>query len=100
MFLAILPLVFMHTHKSIVIMLKPSTLKKMVGVKASEFSFKRKDQAITMRTKNGVQVDGEIVQFEPHGLFQKFAVAAERTVNIDPATIFKHELTAIPKNSC
>ena len=99
MFLAILPLVFMHTHKSIVIMLKPSTLKKMVGVKASEFSFKRKDQAITMRTKNGVQV-GEIVQFEPHGLFQKFAVGAERTVNIDPATIFKHELTAIPKNSC
>ena len=50
-----------------------------------------------MRTKNGVKVDGEIVQFEPHILFQKLAVAAERTDNIDPETIFKHELTTIPK---
>ena len=39
----------------------------------------------------------EIVQFEPHILFQKLAVAAERTDNIDPETIFKHELTTIPK---
>ena len=69
----------------------------MVGVKVSEFFFKRKDQATTMRTKNGVKVDGEIVQFEPHGWFQKLAVAAERTNNIDPETIFKHELTTIPK---
>ena len=28
---------------------------------------------------------------------QKLAVAAERTDNIDPETIFKHELTTIPK---
>ena len=50
-----------------------------------------------MGGKNGVKVDGEIVQFEPHILFQKLAVAAERTDNIDPETIFKHELTTIPK---
>ena len=74
-----------------------STLEKMVGVKESEFFYKRKDQATTIRTKNGVKVDGEIVQFEPHGLFQKLAVAAERTDNIDPETIVKHELTTIPK---
>ena len=37
------------------------------------------------------------MQFEPHILFQKLAVAAERTDNIDPETIFKHELTTIPK---
>ena len=30
-------------------------------------------------------------------LFQKLAVAAERTYDIDPETIFKHELTTIPK---
>ena len=30
-------------------------------------------------------------------LFRKLAVAAERTDNIDPETIFKHELTTIPK---
>ena len=50
-----------------------------------------------MGSKNGVKVDGEIVQFEPHILFQKLAVAAERTDSIDPETIFKHELTTIPK---
>ena len=55
----------------------------MAGVKVREFFFKRKDQATTMRTKNGVKVDGEIEQSEPHGLFQKLAVAAERTDNID-----------------
>ena len=32
-----------------------------------------------MGSKNGVKVDGEIVQFEPHILFQKLAVAAEWT---------------------
>ena len=37
------------------------------------------------------------MQFEPHILFQKLAVAAERTDKIDPETIFKHELTTIPK---
>ena len=30
-------------------------------------------------------------------LFQKLAFAAERTDDIDPETIFKHELTTIPK---
>ena len=50
-----------------------------------------------MGSKNGIKVDGEIVQFEPHILFQKLAVAAERTDSINPETIFKHELTTIPK---
>ena len=74
-----------------------SILEKMVGEKVSDFSFKRKDQAITMGAKNGVKVDGEIVRFEPHILSQKLAVAAKRTDNIDPETIFMHELTTIPK---
>ena len=50
-----------------------------------------------MGSKNGIKVDGEIVQFEPHILFQKLAVAVERTDSIDPETIFKRELTTIPK---
>ena len=69
----------------------------MVGENVSDFSFKRREQAETMGSKNGVKVDGKIVQFEPHVSFQKLAVAAERTDNIDPETIFKHELTTIPK---
>ena len=42
-----------------------------------------------MGSKNGIKVDGEIVQFEPHILFQKLAVAAEWTDNIDPETILQ-----------
>ena len=90
-----------HAHSSVNVdnaaAIGESILEKMVGEKVSDFSFKKKDQAVTMGTKNGVKVDGEIVQFEPHILFQKLAVAAERTDKIDPETIFKHELTTIPK---
>ena len=53
----------------------------------SDFSFKKKDQAVTMGSKNDVKVDGDIVQFEPNILFQKLAVAAEWTDSIDPETI-------------
>ena len=74
-----------------------SILEMMVVDKVSNYSFKSKDQAITIGAKNDVKVDGEIVQFEPHILFQKHAIAAERFDNIDPETIFKHELTTIPK---
>ena len=55
----------------------------------SDFSFKNKDQAVTMGSKNGIKVDGEIVQFEPHILFQKLAVSAERTDSIHPETILQ-----------
>ena len=48
-----------------------SILEKMVGEKVSDFSFKRKDQAITMGAKNGVKVDGEIVQFRATYLVSK-----------------------------
>ena len=40
-----------------------------------------------MGSKNGVKVDGEIVQFEPDSLFQKLAVATERTDSMDPESM-------------
>ena len=59
-----------HAHSSVNVD-NPATigdriLEKMVGEKVSDFSFKKKDQAVTMGFKNGVKGDGEIVQFEPH----------------------------------
>ena len=42
-----------------------------------------------MCSKNGLKVDGEIVQFEPHILFQKLAVAAEWNDSINPETILQ-----------
>ena len=53
----------------------------------SDFSIKKKDHAVTMGSKNGVKVDGEIVQFEPDILFQKLAVATERTDSMDPESM-------------
>ena len=44
-------------------------LEKMVGEKVSDFSFKKKDQAVTMGSKNGVKVDGEIIEVDPQLLF-------------------------------
>ena len=53
-------MVFMHTAHSSVNVDNPVTigdriLEKMVGEKVSDFSFKKKDQAVTMGSKNGVK---------------------------------------------
>ena len=64
-------------------------------MEVSDFSIKRKDQVVNTGSKNGVY--REIVQFESPILFQNLAVAAERTDGIGPETVFKHELTTIPK---
>ena len=85
----ILPMVLMHTHQSMLIILQRlvAALEEMVGEKMSDFSIKKKDHAVTMGSKNGVKVDGEIVQFEPDILFQKLAVATERTDSMDPESM-------------
>ena len=84
-----------HAHSSVNVdnaaAIGDHILEKMVGDNVCDFSFKKKDQAVTMGSKNGVKVDAYIVQFEPHILFQKLAVAAERSDSINPETIFKHE---------
>ena len=64
-----------------------AALEEMVGEKMSDFSIKKKDQAVTMGSKNGVKVDGEVVQFEPDILFQKLAVATGRTDSMDPESM-------------
>ena len=40
-------------------------ISKMEGISADNFSFKRKDQAITLACKSSVKVDGELVQVDP-----------------------------------
>ena len=48
-----------------------SILAKMVGEKVQGFSFKRKDQAVTLAS--AVKVNGEPYQFDPQVLFQRLA---------------------------
>ena len=49
----------------------------MVGEKLSNYSFKRKDQAVTMATKGAVKVDGEGIQVDTQLLFQQLIITAK-----------------------
>ena len=41
-------------------------ISKIVGATAAGFSFKRKDQVVTMASKSAVKVEGEVGQVDPH----------------------------------
>ena len=69
-------------------------VKKMEGVKVAEYSFKRKDQAITLATKAAIKVDGESIQVDTQLLFQRLVVAAKT----DLTTAMEYELCTIPKS--
>ena len=51
-------------------------LSQMVGKTPAEYTFRRKDQAITMATKNSVKVDGENIEVDLQLLFQQLSTAA------------------------
>ena len=55
-------------------------LAKMVGEKVQGFSFKRKDQAVTLASKSAVKVNGEPYQFDPQVLFQRLALARDGNI--------------------
>ena len=59
-------------------------VKKMVSANVSEFSFKRKDQAITLATKASVKVDGESIQVDTQLLFQRLVLAAKTDLEKGP----------------
>lgn len=64
----------------------------MEGISADNFSFKRKDQAITLACKSSVKVDGELVQVDPQLLFQRLTLAGKS--NLEDTMI--HELCTFP----
>ena len=66
----------------------------MEGVKVADYSFKRKDQAITLATKAAIKVDGESIQVDTQLLFQRLVVAAKT----DLKTAMEYELCTIPKS--
>ena len=51
-------------------------LNQMDGISPADYTFKRKDQAITMASKNAVKVDGESIEVDPQLLFQRLSTAA------------------------
>ena len=67
-------------------------IEKMIGVKVSDYSFKRKDQAVTLASKAAVKVDGESIQVDPMLLFQRLTLAAKS----DLENALKYELCTFP----
>ena len=66
-------------------------LESMVGNNVNDYSFKSKDQAVTLGSKTTVVIGGEPVQVDPQLLFQRLSVIATREEQEDPAALFKYE---------
>ncbi len=69
-------------------------LQSMDGKSAAEYTFKKKDQAITIATKSSVKIGGDEVQIDPQLLFQRLITAAKTTEDLESA--FKYELCSYP----
>ncbi|CAG2204334.1 unnamed protein product [Mytilus edulis] len=73
-----------------------SILKSMEGKCVSEYTFKRKYQAITLQDKPiCVNSEPEIASIDPQLLFQRFIVAAD-SIYEDKSEIFAYELSSQP----
>ncbi|VDI77901.1 Hypothetical predicted protein [Mytilus galloprovincialis] len=75
-----------------------SILKSMEGKCVSDFTFKRKHQAITLQDKPiCVYAEPEIATIDPQLLFQRFIVAAD-SIYEDKSEIFSYELSSQPSS--
>ena len=61
----------------------------------SEYNFKRKDQVVTMASKNSVKIDDDVVIVDPQLLFQRL-VAAAGNIYEDKREVFKYEWSSFP----
>ena len=59
-----------------------------------EYTFRRKNQAITMDMKSAIKIDGNTIQIDPQLLFQRLALAAKATHDLE--AVFKYELCSYP----
>ena len=48
-----------------------------------EYTFRRKNQAITMDMKSSIKIDGNTVQIDPQLLFQRLVLAAKATQDLE-----------------
>ena len=84
-----------HVHPSVSVdkakAIGNTILVSMDGHTAAEYTFKKKDRAITMSTKSSVKIDGEAVQVDPQLLFKRLTIASQ-----DLALVFKYELCSHP----
>ncbi|XP_014679118.1 PREDICTED: uncharacterized protein LOC106818966 [Priapulus caudatus] len=71
-------------------------LTNMDGQTAADYTFKRKDQAITLAAKSAVKIDGEAVQVAPKLLFQRLTIAAKATEVLKSNMIWSQSVSYSP----
>ena len=65
-------------------------LNSMDGKTSAEYTFRRKDQVVTLSTKFSVKIDDNEVQVDPQLLFQRLITAAKTSDDLKSA--FKYDL--------
>ena len=71
-----------------------SILDGMFGKKVCNYTFQKKDTAITMESKSKIQIDAEDVHIDPQLLFQRLVIIGTQKDKLNEA--FRHELCGFP----
>lgn len=69
-------------------------LTSINGKTPAEYTFKRKDQVVTLGMKSSVKIDGEQVQVDPQRLLQRLVAVAQTSEELE--SVFNHELCRYP----
>ena len=72
-----------------------SILKKMVEKPVFEYSYQRKDMAVTMKSKSSVELDGETIPIDNQLLFQRLSIVAGRD-HLELESSLHYELSSLP----
>ena len=62
---------------------RKAIIDDMKGQCVNEYTFRRKNQAVTMDMKSSIKIDGNTVQIDPQLLFQRLALAAKATHDLE-----------------
>ena len=69
-------------------------LTSMTGQSATDYTFKRNAQAVTLVATSAVKIDNDLVQIDPQLLFQRLILACEGPDEL--AAVFRYELCSYP----
>ncbi|VDI39228.1 Hypothetical predicted protein [Mytilus galloprovincialis] len=72
-------------------------IESLVGQNVIDYTFKKKNQVITLNSKTSIKVDGELIQVDPQLLFQRCTTIANGLFE-DISEIFKYELCSVPSS--
>ena len=70
-------------------------LQKMIGQSVFEYSYKRKDMAVTMQCKSSVEHNDDIIPIDNQLIFQRLSFVAARD-HTELTSALNYELTTLP----